>query len=272
MVISLFLQLLLLVFEVLVCDNLQSDRHLWTLVFIPLIFISVTSIAVCIWAVKHDRSFELELFLFGERLAIHLPGVAARQVHRVELGGGVCAAVDSDVPGSDRSPVRHHLCEHLAADAGSQPRAAAHQPPLGSVLQHDCGTIARLSGAAVQQARQRREPGLHGDVHPALRHLSRPHLPVLWLQGRQPLVVRHPQGLLPVPPGSLSPASRVRQHLVQPAQQRGGGVAAAGDYRGTRGQGRAPPEAPALHLGGASAGCGGAGHRHAGLRCARKTV
>ncbi|XP_054929430.1 transmembrane protein 185A isoform X2 [Dermacentor andersoni] len=62
MVISLFLQLLLLVFEVLACDNLQNDRHLWTLVFIPLIFISVLSIAVCIWAVKHDRSFELELF------------------------------------------------------------------------------------------------------------------------------------------------------------------------------------------------------------------
>lgn len=62
MVISLFLQCLLLVFEVLACDNLQNDRHLWTLVFIPLIFISVLSIAVCIWAVKHDRSFELELF------------------------------------------------------------------------------------------------------------------------------------------------------------------------------------------------------------------
>ncbi|KAK8756147.1 transmembrane protein 185A [Amblyomma americanum] len=62
MVISLFLQLLLLVFEVLACDKLQNDRHLWTLVFIPLIFISVLSIAVCIWAVKHDRSFELELF------------------------------------------------------------------------------------------------------------------------------------------------------------------------------------------------------------------
>ncbi|KAL6433459.1 hypothetical protein ACFW04_006531 [Cataglyphis niger] len=40
----------------------ESERHLWILVFIPLIFISVVSIAVCIWAVKHDRSFELELF------------------------------------------------------------------------------------------------------------------------------------------------------------------------------------------------------------------
>lgn len=46
-------------FELLVCDKLESGRHLWILVFIPLIFISIVSIAVCIWAVKHDRSFEV---------------------------------------------------------------------------------------------------------------------------------------------------------------------------------------------------------------------
>lgn len=62
MLICLALHLLLMMFELLVCDNLESDRHLWILVFIPLIFISIISIAVCIWAVKHDRSFELELF------------------------------------------------------------------------------------------------------------------------------------------------------------------------------------------------------------------
>ncbi|XP_076346971.1 transmembrane protein 185B [Tachypleus tridentatus] len=62
MLISLALQLLLLMFELLVCDNLENHRHLWTLIFIPLIFISVVSIGVCIWAVKHDRSFEMELF------------------------------------------------------------------------------------------------------------------------------------------------------------------------------------------------------------------
>ncbi|XP_049840226.1 transmembrane protein 185B isoform X1 [Schistocerca gregaria] len=62
MLISLALHLILLMFELLVCDKLESDRHLWILVFIPLIFISIVSIAVCIWAVKHDRSFELELF------------------------------------------------------------------------------------------------------------------------------------------------------------------------------------------------------------------
>lgn len=59
MLITLALHLILLMFELLACDKLQSGRHLWILVFIPLIFISVVSIAVCIWAVKHDRSFEV---------------------------------------------------------------------------------------------------------------------------------------------------------------------------------------------------------------------
>lgn len=59
MLISLALHLILLMFELLVCDKLESGRHLWILVFIPLIFISIVSIAVCIWAVKHDRSFEV---------------------------------------------------------------------------------------------------------------------------------------------------------------------------------------------------------------------
>ncbi|XP_016998254.1 transmembrane protein 185B [Drosophila takahashii] len=63
MLISLALHLILLMFELLACDKLTSDRHLWVLVFIPLIFGSVVSVGACVWAVKHDRSFELELFL-----------------------------------------------------------------------------------------------------------------------------------------------------------------------------------------------------------------
>lgn len=59
MLISLALHLVLLMFELLVCDKLETGRHLWILVFIPLIFISIVSIAVCIWAAKHDRSFEV---------------------------------------------------------------------------------------------------------------------------------------------------------------------------------------------------------------------
>lgn len=61
MLISLALHLILLMFELLVCDKLETSRHLWILVFIPLIFISIVSIAVCIWAVKHERSFEVRL-------------------------------------------------------------------------------------------------------------------------------------------------------------------------------------------------------------------
>ena len=89
MLISLATHLLLLMFELLAADNLQSQRHLWILVnnnnsttierfkrremkkislffcwqvFVPLVFISIISIAVSIWSVRHDRSFELELF------------------------------------------------------------------------------------------------------------------------------------------------------------------------------------------------------------------
>lgn len=64
MLISLALHLILLMFELLVCDKLESSRHLWILVFIPLIFISIVSIAICIWAVKHDRSFEVSTIVY----------------------------------------------------------------------------------------------------------------------------------------------------------------------------------------------------------------
>lgn len=49
-------------FELLACDRLSSGRHLWTLVFIPLIFGSVASVGAAVWAVKHDRSFEVYFF------------------------------------------------------------------------------------------------------------------------------------------------------------------------------------------------------------------
>lgn len=62
MLITLALHLILLMFELLVCDKLNSGRHLWILVFIPLIFISIVSIAVCIWAVKHDRSYDVRFY------------------------------------------------------------------------------------------------------------------------------------------------------------------------------------------------------------------
>lgn len=63
MLISLSLHLILLMFELLACDQLTTKRHLWVLVFIPLIFGSVASVGACVWSVKHDRSYELELFM-----------------------------------------------------------------------------------------------------------------------------------------------------------------------------------------------------------------
>ncbi|KAL5275003.1 TMEM185A family protein [Megaselia abdita] len=63
MLISLSLHMILLMFEILVCDNLIYGRHFWLVCFSPIIFGSIASIRACVWSVKHDRSFELELFL-----------------------------------------------------------------------------------------------------------------------------------------------------------------------------------------------------------------
>lgn len=69
MLISFSLHLILLMFELLACDRLTSssetntNRPLWVIVFVPLIFGSVASVGACVWSVKHDRSFELELFM-----------------------------------------------------------------------------------------------------------------------------------------------------------------------------------------------------------------
>ncbi|KAL3862044.1 hypothetical protein ACJMK2_008041 [Sinanodonta woodiana] len=62
MVMTTSLHLLLLVFDILACDNLENNNHSWMFVFIPLMFMSVMSIGFCVWAVKNERSFELELF------------------------------------------------------------------------------------------------------------------------------------------------------------------------------------------------------------------
>jgi len=80
MLISLATHLLILMFWLMCADNLENldhtsmlhhghvgprlmaPRHLWVIVFVPLVFVSIISIAICIWSVRHDRSFELELF------------------------------------------------------------------------------------------------------------------------------------------------------------------------------------------------------------------
>ncbi|XP_014680242.1 PREDICTED: transmembrane protein 185B-like [Priapulus caudatus] len=66
MMISVALHVILLMFEMLVCNKLENvhdaRQPLWTLVFIPLVFVSIIAIAVCIWGFRHDRAFEMELF------------------------------------------------------------------------------------------------------------------------------------------------------------------------------------------------------------------
>ena len=64
MMMSISLHLLILVYEVLVCDNLETasrSRHLWTLICIPLVALCCLAVVVCIWSVKHDRPFEVSV-------------------------------------------------------------------------------------------------------------------------------------------------------------------------------------------------------------------
>ncbi|VDM21524.1 unnamed protein product [Wuchereria bancrofti] len=57
---------LLILFEVLCCHKLQAnatvDELPWLLVFVPIFALSLLSVVVAIWAIRNDKSFELELF------------------------------------------------------------------------------------------------------------------------------------------------------------------------------------------------------------------
>jgi hypothetical protein len=115
MLISLALHLILLMFELLVCDKLSSGRHLWILVFVPLIFVGIVSIALCIWALKHDRSFEVFIFslsyrlshlidlflagafLRGEHTSICFFSVEVRRFHILDVGSSIRPFLDIDV-------------------------------------------------------------------------------------------------------------------------------------------------------------------------------
>lgn len=61
MLIAVGIHLLLLMFEVLVCDRVERGTHFWLLVFMPLFFVSPVSVAACLWGFRHDRSLELEI-------------------------------------------------------------------------------------------------------------------------------------------------------------------------------------------------------------------
>ncbi|KAG7250980.1 hypothetical protein CRUP_024055 [Coryphaenoides rupestris] len=61
MLIAVGLHVLLLMFEVLVCDRVTRGDYFWLLVFMPLFFVSPVSVAACVWGFRHDRSLELEV-------------------------------------------------------------------------------------------------------------------------------------------------------------------------------------------------------------------
>ncbi|XP_076843475.1 transmembrane protein 185A-like isoform X2 [Brachyhypopomus gauderio] len=61
MLIAAGIHVLLLIFEVLVCDRIERGSYVWLLVFMPLFFVSPLSVAACVWGFRHDRSLELEI-------------------------------------------------------------------------------------------------------------------------------------------------------------------------------------------------------------------
>lgn len=68
MLIAVGIHLLLLMFEVLVCDRIERGSHFWLLVFMPLFFVSPVSVAACVWGFRHDRSLEVSFRIFKQVL------------------------------------------------------------------------------------------------------------------------------------------------------------------------------------------------------------
>lgn len=59
MLIAVTIHILLLMFEVLVCDRIERGSYFWLLVFMPLFFASPLSVAACVWGFRHDRALEV---------------------------------------------------------------------------------------------------------------------------------------------------------------------------------------------------------------------
>lgn len=59
MLIAVGIHVLLLTFEVLVCERVERGSPIWLLVFMPLFFVSPVSVAACVWGFRHDRSLEV---------------------------------------------------------------------------------------------------------------------------------------------------------------------------------------------------------------------
>ena len=54
---------LLFLFELIACEKLEASRNTpWSICFIPLYALSLISIGSCIWSIRYNRSYEIELF------------------------------------------------------------------------------------------------------------------------------------------------------------------------------------------------------------------
>ena len=73
MLIAVGLHVLLLMFEVLVCDRVARGAYFWLLVFMPLFFVSPVSVAACVWGFRHDRSLEVHVIPVAPVPTLALP-------------------------------------------------------------------------------------------------------------------------------------------------------------------------------------------------------
>ena len=69
MILSFATNLVLLLFELIVCEKLESRNTLpWSYCFLPLYLLSLVSVATFIWSIKYARSYEIELFFSANML------------------------------------------------------------------------------------------------------------------------------------------------------------------------------------------------------------
>ncbi|XP_028397658.1 transmembrane protein 185B-like [Dendronephthya gigantea] len=61
MILSLIIHILLLLFEILLCNNINEKKYSWILAFTPIYIICPLSVMFCIWELRHDRSVEFEM-------------------------------------------------------------------------------------------------------------------------------------------------------------------------------------------------------------------
>ncbi|GAB5584965.1 transmembrane protein 185A isoform X3 [Prionailurus iriomotensis] len=90
MLIAVGIHLLLLMFEVLVCDRIERGSHFWLLVFMPLFFVSPVSVAACVWGFRHDRSLEARNTVFCQHPAVYIHCLKTGQDHPLALAWVVC--------------------------------------------------------------------------------------------------------------------------------------------------------------------------------------